>query len=93
MQRFSTRLYTLLFSFLSRGFESVALFIIDVCENQAMINHIRTPKKMYGATIIKLLFIWLILLCSSEPIARKKKNNHVSTKKIKGNIINKSTEL
>ena len=48
MQRFSTRLYTLLFSFLARGFESVAAFIMEECENHAIINQIITPIVIHG---------------------------------------------
>ena len=48
---------------------------------------------MNGTVIRKLWLIWLIVRCSSEPNDKKKKNSHVSTKKMTGNITNNSTEL
>ena len=42
---------------------------------------------------MKLWFIWLIVLCSSEFKDKKKKNNQVSTKKMMGNITSNSTEF
>jgi hypothetical protein len=57
MQRFSTRLYTLLFSFLASGFESVAAFIIEEWNSHATRNQIITAKNTNGAVTRKL---WLI---------------------------------
>jgi hypothetical protein len=42
-----------LFSFLSSGLEPVALFIIDVCEDQAMKNQSRTPAATHGMVLRK----------------------------------------
>jgi hypothetical protein len=46
-----------------------------------------------GMVEMKLWFIWLNDLCTSEFNDKKKKNSHVSTKKMMGNITKSATEL
>jgi len=43
-----------LFSCLSRGFEFVAVFIIEVCENHAIVNHTITPIVIHGIVEMKI---------------------------------------
>ena len=53
MHRFSTRLYTLLFSFLVRGLDDVAASIMELWENHAIKNHMITPTVIQGMVIKK----------------------------------------
>jgi hypothetical protein len=83
-----------LFSFLSSGFEFVALFIIEVCENHAIINQIITPIVIHGMVVRKLLLTsYRDIAESCFVIDVKKKKSHVRAKKTTGNITSNNTEF
>jgi hypothetical protein len=90
-----------LFSFLSRGFEPVALLIIAECENHAMANQTSTPMVIQGTALMNFELITGIRLncsCSfikylDSPSDVKKKKSHVSSKKTTGNSIRINTEF
>ena len=94
MHRFSTRLYTLLFSLLSSGFEFVAELIIAVWENQAIMNQMTIPIVIQGIVERKERLTSIRFDCSSSsPNDMKKKKSQVRPKKTTGKSNKSNTEF